>query len=170
MNILNVNDVTITGFEGTTQLTTVGGDSVTLVGTNFGPVDQAVPATFTATYGPTGTSYNATECVRVPGAGNTRLRCVSSPGGGAGLKWRVTVTSAGIGGDSVLSDVTTAYLPPTITGLSPNAASLLTSVSGHVGGGQGCMRGQWSSVCGCGAGEGRGWGQRMLPLIPSWVL
>ena len=38
------------------------------------------------------------------------------------------MTSAGIPGDVVLSDVTTTYLPPLILGLSPNAASLRTAV------------------------------------------
>ena len=128
VTIVNVNDVTISGFENTTQLSTMGGDVVTLVGTNFGPVDLAVPATFLVTYGPSGGPYIATGCTRLPGWANTRLQCTSSPGGGPGLRWRVSVTSAGIPGDVVLSDVTTTYLPPLILGLSPNAASLRTAV------------------------------------------
>ena len=59
----------------------------TLVGTNFGPVDQSEPATFVVSYGSgPGTSFPAVGCARVPGFGNTRLRCRTTPGSGGGLR------------------------------------------------------------------------------------
>jgi hypothetical protein len=124
---------------------------VTLLGANFGPANQAVAATFSVTYGPNlGTTYNAT-CGRVPGAGNTMLLCITAPGAGGGLRWRVSVTSPGVTGDTVLSTVTTGYLPPAITSLSASATSLRTTVGARGG-----------FVWGWGGGGGSG----LLPSLP----
>jgi hypothetical protein len=131
VNVLNVNDVTITGFLGNTTFATVGGEFVTLVGTNFGPVGGTTVASFIVTYGGgTGGLYTARDCV-VVGESNTNLRCVTAAGSGAALLWRVAVFSAGIPGDSTVSasPVTAGYLPPTVLSLSESTNSLQTVVS-----------------------------------------
>jgi hypothetical protein len=128
VRVLNVNDVTVSGFQGVTELSSLGDEAVVLVGTNFGPVDLATPATFAVTYGAgAATEYTARGCARVAGFANTRLQCTTAPGAGAGLRWRVTVLSVGVN-DTAVSNTTTAYLPPSVLALSDSARALRTSV------------------------------------------
>lgn len=63
-----------------------GGDVVTLFGSNFGPTTQTV----TATYGFSGTEFTALDCVIVS---NSEIECVTSPGVGQRLHWRVQIGS-----------------------------------------------------------------------------
>ena len=59
---------------------------------------------------------------------NTRLRCVTSPGVGANLRWRVRVSGGGVSGDEAVSPagVTTSYAPPAVSWLSAAALALQT--------------------------------------------
>jgi hypothetical protein len=132
VNVLNVNDVTVDGFEGDVVHSTVGGtvsgERVIVVGTNFGRVGST-DASFAVTYGGAGaTTYTAT-CERVD---NTRLRCATAPGSGRGLRWRVVVTDGAIVGDAAISaaDVVTQYRPPEIVDVSSSALSMSTLVCG----------------------------------------
>ena len=61
-----------------------GGDAVTLLGTNFGPSTQTVAAT----YGFSGTEFTAVDC-RI--LSDSEIACVTSPGVGQRLHWRVQI-------------------------------------------------------------------------------
>ncbi len=63
---------------------------VTLVGSDFGPMDPLVPVTFTVSYGgPSGTLYPALGCALAVPGNNTRLLCTTSQGIGTALAWKV---------------------------------------------------------------------------------
>ncbi len=63
---------------------------VTLVGSNFGPMNPAVPATFNVTYGgPSGTLYPAIGCALAVPGNNTRLQCITTEGSGTAHVWKV---------------------------------------------------------------------------------
>ena len=108
-----ISSVTI-GSSGTT-MTTNGGETVTITGTNYGPT--SITATVIATYGTTGTEYTATSCAR---SSNTEITCTTVAGVGASLQWIVNVA----GQPSVAStSVTTSYGPPAITSVSVHGQS-----------------------------------------------
>ncbi len=145
VQIVDVNDVTVTGFEGAVPHATVGDEAVVIVGSNLGPRSAAVATTFNVTYGgATGTMYQAVGCARLSsGLGNTRVQCRTSPGSGAALRWRVVVQAEGAAEAVVLSadDVVTSYLPPTVTWLSSSTRGMRTQVPCCS---RACMR---ASVC-----------------------
>ncbi len=73
VTVLNVNDVSISAYSGTVLHSTLGGDTVLVVGSNFGPVDHSISTTFSVSYGSgSGVTYTATNCFR---AGEALTRC-----------------------------------------------------------------------------------------------
>jgi hypothetical protein len=100
---------------GGTVMGTVGGESVVIAGSNFGPVGASVGgySAPNATYGVSGGTYSTTGCV--VSVAHVELRCNSSGGVGTGHRWVVVVG----GQSSALSaaSVTTSYAVPAITGL-----------------------------------------------------
>ena len=100
---------------GLSTMSTQGGAQVIISGNFFGPPglllpDLATVVSPTAFYGhPGALNYQATNCaVTVP---HTQLTCLSAPGVGAALVWKVV---AGGLSSAVLSAKTTSYAPPTI--------------------------------------------------------
>jgi hypothetical protein len=130
ITVLNVNDVSISSFEGALPHRTIGGEVVTLSGSNFGPVpgsaaEEANPGdvTIAVTYGANGNEYTA-ECELSDGRGNRAIDCVTSAGVGQGLVWVVTITAPGISGDNTTSSVTTSYHAPTISAISESSIGM----------------------------------------------
>ena len=114
-------------------LTTEGGEVVVVEGTNFGPGHVAVASaelnTFhrvTAEYGDNagdGVWYAAACTVATP---HTQLECVSAPGVGANLVWRVRVG----GSTGGVSTATTSYLAPKITLIRDGEGAIGASTRG----------------------------------------
>jgi len=99
---------------------TDGGEVVTLLGMNFGYDSSLV----TATFGPTGTEYDARSCQIDPEMLHTRMTCELPPGIGSELKWTVYV-------DGQASTVpTTDYKEPNIRSLGGNPARYRASTEG----------------------------------------
>ncbi len=101
-------------------LSTDGGTLVTLSGSDFGPEDTNV----TATYSNGVFSAAALSCV--VSQNHTQATCISGPGVGASQSWRLSVE----GQLSTLSVDTTSYLPPTVSTLS--GALLLDTRGGQL--------------------------------------
>ena len=104
---------------------TEGGQSVDIVGTNFGPADESTPVnvSYAAKLEPWFTqpdgvvlTYTPANCTVV--TPHTRMRCITAPGAGRNLVWSVNVD----GLDSV--DPTTAYEAPSITEIVSSPAGL----------------------------------------------
>ena len=132
INVVNVNDVSITGvaYKNTnatrTGHPTVGGDKVIITGSNFGPTQRkrddegAINPTLKIRYGPSGGSgqaFTAIGCTLTTGT-NTEMECstapLDAPVRGTGLTWTVTVDNTDT---SPPSAATTSYLAPSITGV-----------------------------------------------------
>jgi hypothetical protein len=94
------------------MMQTNGGESVTLVGTNLGPVDTPVTATYG---GADGRRYDATNCVVSVGTPHDRITCDTAVGTGASLKWRTTVGAQ----ESDASTATTSYIGPSVSDVLP---------------------------------------------------
>jgi hypothetical protein len=100
---------------GLTTMSTQGGAQVIVTGNFFGPAGLLLPnlttvVSPTAFYGHTGAlNYQATDCVVT--VAHTQLTCLSAPGVGAALVWKVV---AGGQSSAVSSAKTTSYAPPTI--------------------------------------------------------
>lgn len=87
---------------------THGGDVVYLIGSQFG--DISISGTqIVVTYGKTGVEYTATNC-RVE-ASHTKVQCLTVPGTGRGLKWRIYIATQ----PSNLLNANTTYSPPMIS-------------------------------------------------------
>eukprot|EP00808_Paulinella_micropora_P030656 g79511.t1 len=100
-------------------LSTLGGETVTLSGTNFGAVGSG--ATLQARYGnQVDYEYVASACIVT--SDHVQMTCVSAQGVGAALRWDVALD----GLRSARSSSTTAYLPPVITAVSFPAGTLST--------------------------------------------
>jgi len=132
--VINDNDITITGFSGAVPHATVGGETVVIHGSDFGPIATAASTEVVVRYGAVdGDEFEATNC-RVSGDSNTEITCDdTAPGSGNALRWTVTV-----GGFTRTSghDVTTSYKVPTITALSgvvdmATEGGTQVSVTGH---------------------------------------
>lgn len=111
----------ISRFEGSTLMTTAGGSTMTLTGTNFGPTTGH---TVTATYGVAGdgaTTYTATNCQVT--VSHTRMTCDGAAGVGALHAWVVTVG----GQASEISEVVTSYRAPHIESVTGGVGSLATT-------------------------------------------
>jgi hypothetical protein len=132
INVVNVNDVSITGvaYKNTNATSTghptVGGDKVIITGSNFGPTQRkrddegAINPTLKIQYGPSGGSgqaFTAIGCTLTTGT-NTEMECATAPLDapvrGTGLTWTVTVDNTDT---SPPSAATTSYLAPSITGV-----------------------------------------------------
>jgi hypothetical protein len=104
------------------QLSTVGGDAITLVGSDFGAVGTVVGASAFSAALP-GRPLVATECVVA--VAHTHVVCTTAAGAGGQLTWTVVVdaqqseSKAGLG---------SAYAPPRVTGLD-NSTALQTAGS-----------------------------------------
>ena len=106
---------------------TVGGDAVTIVGSNFGPAWAALSVSFTA--GGTAPVFVATGCALL--TQHTQIRCAIPAGVGTSLAW--IVTSEGV--TSALSVAMSSYAPPTISAapqgaVYPTAGGALVRVNG----------------------------------------
>jgi VCBS repeat-containing protein len=101
---------------GASSALTSGGEEVLIDGFNFGPVGSPLDS---ATYGQDGRDFSASSCSIV--TPHTRLRCLTSVGAGAALRWIVTVD----GQES--STPTTDYGVPVILSVSgPGAVDAST--------------------------------------------
>ena len=105
----------------TTDMSTLGGEEITITGTNFGPdplgdvtqspiTDQ--PFLESVTYGPNGLEYTATNC-RVT-VDSIEIKCNTVPGVGKELEWIV-----GVEGQRSDSFEYSSYQPPKITSMEP---------------------------------------------------
>jgi hypothetical protein len=129
VEVLDVNDLTVSEIRGS-PFTTAGGEKVTLVGSNMGPVSLSrqagdgcgshfiscvhLPAfvgAIMAHYGSDGTGYTATSCI-ISGR-NTEITCTTVKGVGSGLKWTLTV-----GQWTVVSRATASYIAPNISSVA----------------------------------------------------
>lgn len=70
---------------GSKDAATEGGDTVTLVGRNFGPSTSLLDQ---VTYGPSGREYEAQSCAVL---NHTTVQCTTVPGVGRRHRWIVTV-------------------------------------------------------------------------------
>ena len=106
ITVLNVNDLEITSITPSVPtLTTGGGESVTIVGKNFGvkyngadvPSLSSQDPTLSVTYGrpdqPSSKWFTATCTVNNVGTANTQLDCTTGPGYGSNHVWNITVTT-----------------------------------------------------------------------------
>jgi hypothetical protein len=133
VSVQDVNDLAIALVSGPAAgLNTGGGDTVTITGSNFGPLWD-VP-TVSAVYGAfdaEGTepreTFAATGCRVLVATGNTQIECTTASGCGTNLAWKVTVSAPAASATgaalSVLSEprlntTTTSYRMPTISGLA----------------------------------------------------
>lgn len=123
--VKDVNDLTITSVIAPGgPLVTIGGQSVIITGTNFGPV-RGDPTLYidvryrcTTEMPASACWYNATNCqIIVP---NTVLRCTSAPGSGVRHSWFVDVAHQPQFSQPLLFGAqaqTTSYAPPLISSL-----------------------------------------------------
>ncbi|KAL3659516.1 hypothetical protein V7S43_015506 [Phytophthora oleae] len=89
-----------------------GGQSVTIVGGNFGPSGVAIDR---ISYGISGRDYQVTDVLQ---HNDSTIICTTMPGVGANLSWIVSVGDQ----ESRLSIATTSYAPPVVTSFYPNVA------------------------------------------------
>lgn len=114
--IENVDDVELTHVSGTSvsTLNTLGGDDVTLHGSQLGPTEEkgGPDATFLVKYGPPSDpeKYTATNCVST--SRNDAVTCETVAGIGRDLVWSISVSDGG----NVLG---TAHVPSTATFAAP---------------------------------------------------
>ncbi|GBG32619.1 Protocadherin Fat 4 [Hondaea fermentalgiana] len=137
VNVVNLNDVKITSVTADNGgiLACAGGTSVTLVGSNFGLVDNTVqPATLVVTYTNTrtGTSYTCANPTRGD-TDNTQITCETVAGIGAGFTWTVQVTVAGTG---IQGDASAAFATPALAYEAPAVTSVFNVEALPTRGGQ----------------------------------
>jgi hypothetical protein len=119
---------TVTGVSGAalTGLSTVGGQDVTISGSNFGLFSQEL-SRVTVEYGPPSqpTKYTATNCVGSAGSGvgsGAAVRCKSAPGTGSATGFVFTLSTDGVTSAGYLS-TDASYLPPDIQGMTSSVAA-----------------------------------------------
>lgn len=98
LSVTNVNDVRVDAISAPLPHDTRGGQRVLVVGANFGLLPSYTTNAVRVTYGPSGTEYIATGCVREP-FNNREVFCNTVAGSGVNLRWRVTVVDEGVPGD-----------------------------------------------------------------------
>ena len=105
---------TLTGLSGQSisAMSTLGGAQVLLAGNYFGPLGltlgNGIPA---ALYGhPGALNLAATQCTVT--VAHTQISCLSAPGSGAALVWKVVV---GAQASNATSNLTTSYMPPSVS-------------------------------------------------------
>ena len=104
-------------------LSTLGGESIVITGTNFGPATSS-PSDVSFTYG-NGTTLQATGCIVAAETAHTRLTCSAAPGVGAFLASAITV-----GGQTTMASrapFVLSYSPPIVTGLRGAGSSFDTN-------------------------------------------
>ena len=120
ITVINVNDITITGYLGAVEHSTAGDDTVIIRGTNIGKFSE--PAPVSVTYGPTtGTEFTATDCSVT--INSIEVTCKTVAGLGGKLRWTVTVEGFT---KTSPADVVTKYKDPVITDLSLSVVSMPT--------------------------------------------
>jgi hypothetical protein len=113
----------ISSLAGGTALSTLGGTSVTLTGTNFGDGTSSV----TAQYGSSGSSYTASECVVA--TAHTAVRCTTVAGVGTSLPLSLIV--GGQSSATAAFQPVVSYAAPSLTGASLlSGAQSLRTVGG----------------------------------------
>ena len=142
IDVNNVNDVHVQALypseSAYSNLNTTGGESVVLIGSNYGPTTTkkhlmnlpattAVAVEYAKCTSPTnyiGTLYSARSCeVQNDGKGNVKIKCSTAPGVGRRHCWRVRVLSSNH--VSAFSSQTSGYTPPSINE-APGSYSLTT--------------------------------------------
>jgi hypothetical protein len=106
------------GSNDTMQLTSDGGQEITIKGTKFGPMLPSGQVPYLnpntgVTYGPTGVEYLAKNC-RVT-TNSTEIKCTTVAGMGGPHRWLVTIMEQ----TSVLSAPITSYARPIIESITP---------------------------------------------------
>jgi hypothetical protein len=117
-----------------------GGESVTVVGTNLGPLNAAFAAPNFVNYTSGGRTFTAVNCTTLTLAPSTpdlsspnlqQTVCLSAPGVGAGLLW--TVTRVGLvsppfamPGGPTPTQSASRYTPPAIAAVVPAVAPFAT--------------------------------------------
>jgi hypothetical protein len=94
-------------FVGNSPMSTLGGESITVQGTSFGPAGTLVSVFYTDTN--LGTRYNAACQVQ----SDTAIACQTVPGVGAQLRWTVTVAL-----QATVAPFYTRYQRPVVTGIT----------------------------------------------------
>ena len=114
----------ITGFGGdaASNASSLGGETIDLIGRNFGPTDAWAAGRLAGggdhsflqgvAYGPTGVEYDAQACAVVS---HTQIRCRTVPGSGSRLAWRVRVQ-----GQTSEPSPAWSYREPRIAGVTPS--------------------------------------------------
>ena len=125
ISIINVNDVAIHTITPASDLLTVGGETVTIRGSNFGFISGG--DSVTVTYGPFGGEYLPTDC-SVGFKSNTEITCVTTTGVGSKHRWIVTVNRFH---HSVLSNATTSYRRPGVLSMHMASSTIDTAGGQH---------------------------------------
>jgi hypothetical protein len=108
------------------SLLTSGGQRVIVTGRNLGSGATALPVTLEGVGDYSSLRLIANDCVmEVP---HTRLRCITPPGVGRGILWRVRVA----GQLSQAADSVTAYVPPTVIDITVDDRHVLPTSGGAV--------------------------------------
>ena len=94
-------------------LSSRGGETVTLLGSNFGPAGKSSIYLKSVTYGVTGVEN---ICINAKVINHETVTCKTSEGTGKGLIFTINVL-----GQIGLSDVTVSYAPPTLVSISASA-------------------------------------------------
>lgn len=109
-------DLSVAGV-GSQNADTAGGQAVSVSGSGFGPSGMTGAIT-NVTYGHTGSELVAQSCaVASDGPGGAVMTCLTAPGTGAGLLWRVDIA-----GQSSALWGSTSYAPPSIATFGGPAA------------------------------------------------
>ena len=144
----------VTSAEGT-DVTTEGGDLLTISGSGFGVESSRITA---LTYGPTGAEYTATNCaITVP---NHEMSCRSAPGVGRDLPARVLIADQ-LSPPSAAGGSRISYAPPLIESIAPSITTeggRLTIVGSEFA---------WGCVFGL-PGRGVGRSRRMVARGAYW--
>jgi len=103
------------------NLLTVGGENITVVGTNFGPRGGAIYNDVAIAYGDGSLGSNESDC-KVSVA-HTAISCTTSAGVGANLSLIATV--GGQRSDISAAGIHVSYRPPFVVSMNPNSGSSL---------------------------------------------
>jgi hypothetical protein len=154
IDVIDVDDVTIDGvIVSTGTLATVGGDSVRIVGSNFGSTwagssapnivvtytNPSAPADASGSDDPTSTGagtagintvFTAVNCVRDNNVStfvaNTAIVCDSAPGFGDNQVWTVKITGDSVGEITSTASQQSSYQYPVITSVTTSGGTMNT--------------------------------------------
>jgi hypothetical protein len=118
----------ITDITGAINMSTVGGETVTLTGLNFGPVDSNAIAHAWLNGSVHGLQYHRVAACTVLQS-HFRLECITPVGAGANYTWSITIgyTTSFALTSVAFPTIRTSYRPPVIDFISP---TVLSSTSG----------------------------------------